>query len=76
MFAHTDTDVSPWFVEAENKRRARINMVAHLLASVPYGRVERPALQMPERPPSRGYERPPREQFRHVPDRAATLSAD
>jgi polyphosphate kinase 2 len=77
MFAHTDTDVSPWFVvEAENKRRARINMVAHLLASVPYEHVERPALQMPERLPSRGYQRPPREQFRHVPDHAATLSAD
>jgi polyphosphate kinase 2 len=77
MFRHTDTDVSPWFVvEAENKRRARINMVAHLLASVPYQQVEPPALQMPERPPSRGYQRPPREQFRHVPDHAATLSAD
>jgi hypothetical protein len=76
MFAHTDTDVSPWFVvEAEDKRRARINMVAHLLGSVPYLHVERPALQMSIRPPSRGYQRPPREQFRRVPDHAATLTA-
>ncbi|HEX2299828.1 MAG TPA: hypothetical protein VHH34_15170 [Pseudonocardiaceae bacterium] len=65
-----------WEIVLFDKRRARINMVAHLLASVPYRHVERPALQMPERPPSRGYQRPPREQFRHVPDHAATLSAD
>jgi polyphosphate kinase len=74
MFAHTDTAVSPWFVvEAEDKRRARINMVAHLLSSVPYEHLERPALQLPARPAAQGYQRPPREQFRHVPDRAATL---
>ena len=37
MFVHTDTSVSPWWVvEAEDKRRARLNMIAHLLSSVPY----------------------------------------
>jgi hypothetical protein len=75
MFALTDTARSPWMVvEAEDKRRARLNMIAHLLESVPWERVERPALTLPERPPSRGYQRPPRDRFTEVPDHAATLS--
>jgi polyphosphate kinase len=74
MFAHTDTARSPWFVvEAEDKRRARLNMMAHLLSSVPWKKVKRSKLEMPERPPAHGYRRPPREQFRNVPDHAATL---
>ena len=37
MFAHTDLDESPWFVvEADVKRHARLNMIAHLLSSIPY----------------------------------------
>jgi polyphosphate kinase len=74
MFAHTDTERSPWFVvEAEDKRRARINMIAHLLASVPWRPVPGRELMIPERPPIEGYQRPPREIFREVPDHAATL---
>jgi polyphosphate kinase 2 len=76
MFAHTDTPVSPWLVvEAEDKRRARLNMIAHLLSSVPWESVERPRLELPKRPPARGYERPPREQFTEVPDHAARILA-
>jgi hypothetical protein len=75
MFAHTDTRTSPWYVvEAEDKRRARINMIAHLLASVPWQPVPPRGLTLPERPPQRGYQRPPREQFRYVPDHAAALT--
>ena len=38
MFAHTDTKQSPWFVvEADDKRRARLNVISHLLSLVPYG---------------------------------------
>jgi polyphosphate kinase len=74
MFAHTDTERSPWFVvEAEDKRRARINMIAHLLASVPWKSVPGRELALPQRPPTEGYRRPPREIFREVPDYAATL---
>jgi polyphosphate kinase 2 len=74
MLVHTDTDTAPWLiVEAEDKRRARLNMIAHLLASVPWEPVDRPKLTLPERPPSRGYERPPRELERAVPDHAASL---
>ena len=36
MFVHTDTPESPWFVVgAEDKRRARINMIAPLISSIP-----------------------------------------
>jgi polyphosphate kinase 2 len=75
MFFHTDIAEAPWaVVEAEDKRKARINMIAHLLSSVPYTHVEAPKLKLPHRPPSRGYQRPPREMFSSVPDHAEQLS--
>jgi polyphosphate kinase 2 len=71
MFFHTDIAEAPWaVVEAEDKRKARINMIAHLLSTVPYVHVERPKLTLPRRPPTRGYRRPPREMFTSVPDHA------
>jgi polyphosphate kinase len=74
MFFHTDIAEAPWaVVEADDKRSARINMIAHLLSSVPYRPVEHPTLTLPERPPGIGYQRPPRDMFTSVPDHAATL---
>ncbi|SFO22496.1 polyphosphate kinase 2, PA0141 family [Pseudonocardia ammonioxydans] len=74
MLAHTDTAHAPWWiVEAEQKRNARINMIHHLLTSVPWEPVPRRVLTLPDRAPSGGYERPPREVQRDVPDHAATL---
>jgi hypothetical protein len=74
MFAATDTDDSPWFVvEAEDKRRARLNMIAHLLAVIPYTPVAPPTVALPERPAPQGYRRTPREEQRYVPDHAASL---
>jgi polyphosphate kinase len=69
MFAHTDTDMSPWWVvEADDKRRARLNTITHLLASIPY-EYEAPApMTLPPRQSDEGYERPPRETQRFVPD--------
>ncbi len=75
MFVQTDTVESPWFVvEAEDKRRARLNMIAHLLSTVPYQGKDRAPLALPVRPPGEHYRRPPRELFHDVPDHAATLS--
>ena len=75
MFVHTDIPDSPWFVvEAEDKRRARLNMIAHLLSSIPWEPVEPENLKLPARPKSKGYERPPREMFQQVPDHAATIA--
>ncbi|WP_425551229.1 polyphosphate kinase 2 [Actinoallomurus vinaceus] len=74
MFRHTDTPEAPWYVvESEDKRRARINMIAHLLSTVPYDEIEPPRLTLPARPLSTGYRRPPRETQTYVPDHSATL---
>ena len=75
MFVHTDITEAPWYVvDSDDKRRARINMIAHLLSSISYYDVQRPPLQLPPRPPSQGYRRPPRETQTYVPDHAATLA--
>lgn len=77
MFVHTDIREAPWWVvESEDKRRARINMMHHLLSSIPYEYVERPALEFPKRPKSTGYRRTARSLQVEVPDYAATLTAD
>ncbi|GAA2106971.1 polyphosphate kinase 2 [Actinomadura alba] len=74
MFLYTDTPEVPWYVvESDDKRRARINTIAHLLSTIPYQKVEREPLEIPARPPSRGYERPPRDMQTYVPDHAAKL---
>ena len=74
MFVHTDIAEAPWYiVESEDKRRARINMIAHLLSTVDYEEVQRPPLKLPRRPKAVTYNRPPREQFTYVPDHAASL---
>jgi polyphosphate kinase 2 len=75
MFVHTDTPEAPWYVvEADDKRRARINMIAHLLGTLPYVEIEHPVLKLPPRPPAVNYKRPPREMYHQVPDHAATLT--
>jgi polyphosphate kinase len=74
MFTMTDTPESPWFVvESDNKQRARINMIAHLLSTIPYHDVPEPALKLPTRPESTGYVRTPRDRQTFVPDYAASL---
>lgn len=74
MLVHTDIAESPWFiVEGDDKRRARLNMIHHLLGTVPYFAAIRPPLELPHRPEPTGYERPPRELSHYVPDYAAEL---
>ena len=76
MFVHCDIPEAPWHVvESDDKRRARINMIAHLLSSIPYHKVKLPALELPERPPSTGYQRTPKDLQSFVPDHAAELLA-
>ena len=74
MMLHTDIPEAPWFVvESDDKRRARINMIAHLLSTIPYHDVQRPLLELPARPPAQGYVRVPREMQTYVPDHAAAV---
>jgi polyphosphate kinase 2 len=74
MFTMTDIPESPWYVvESDDKRSARVNMIAHLLSTVPYHDVPEPKLKLPHRPKSTGYVRTPIELQTFVPDHAATL---
>jgi hypothetical protein len=74
MMVHTDIAEARWNeVESEDKRSARINMIAHLLSTIPYHEVKRAPLHLPPRPPSTGYRRLPRNERNRVPDHAATL---
>jgi polyphosphate kinase len=74
MFVHTDIPEAPWYVvDSADKRRARLNMIAHLLSTVRYHDVQRVPLQLPARPRSTGYVRAPRESQTFVPDYVASL---
>lgn len=75
MFVQTDTPEAPWYVvESEDKRRARLNMIAHLLSTIDYRDVRPAPLTLPRRPKPQGYVRAPREMQTYVPDHAATLT--
>ena len=78
MMVHTDTKVSPWFVvESDIKKHARLNMISHLLSTIPYQEVPAPDVKLPQRLTSASnYRRPPREQSTYVPDHARTLLGD
>jgi polyphosphate kinase 2 len=74
MFVHTDIPEAPWYVvEGDDKRRARLNCIAHLLSVIPWEDVIETPLELPPRPGPGEYERPPRSLFHYVPDYAATL---
>jgi polyphosphate kinase 2 len=69
MFAYTDTKESPWFVvEADDKRTARLNLIAHLLDQVPYQPVDHERVKLPPRQ-ERAYVRPPVDTQTFVPER-------
>ena len=68
MFRYTDTEESPWWVvEADDKRRARLNCISHLLSRVPYKDVPHETIVLPPRQEDQGYERPPMNSQRFVP---------
>ena len=74
MLVHTDIPEAPWVgIDGDDKRRSRINMIAHLLSQVPYELLEREEVVIPPRPQSGGYERPPRDTMTFAPDHAADL---
>jgi polyphosphate kinase 2 len=70
MFLHTDIKQAPWYtVEADDKRRARLNCIAHILRMVPYKDATPPPLKLPpRRPPDEKYVRPPKSDQNIVPD--------
>lgn len=78
MMAHTDTPLSPWYVvESDIKKHARLNMMSHLLSTIDYHEVEKPAVTLLERPKrSAAYRRPSRALSTYVDDHVATLMGD
>ena len=74
MFVHTDIPRSPWnVVDSDDKRRSRLNMIAHLLSTLDYHDVPHPHITLPKRPKRKGYVRPPRDEQHFVPDHTASL---
>jgi polyphosphate kinase 2 len=70
MFDFTDTKSSPWYVvNADDKRRARLNCISHLLSQIPYEDILPPPLELPPRKSSGGYMRPPIDEQTFVPER-------
>ena len=71
MFKFTDTKESPWWVvDADDKKRARLNTISHLLARIPYEDLIPPPITLPTRKPaSKGYIRVPIDTQTFVPER-------
>ena len=68
MFEYTDTPDAPWFVvDADDKKRARLNCISHLLTVVPYEEPDPRPLEVPPRQDDTGYTRPPIRNQRFVP---------
>jgi len=66
MFQATDTASAPWFIaRSDNKRQARLNIIAHLLSSIPYKKVPRGNVKLPKRNVARS--KPLRASLRIVP---------
>ncbi|HSJ73612.1 MAG TPA: polyphosphate kinase 2 [Miltoncostaeaceae bacterium] len=69
MFKYTDIKQAPWYVvNADDKRRARLNCIAHLLSKIPYEDLTPPPIELPPRQPDAGYARPPLSDQTFVPE--------
>jgi polyphosphate kinase 2 len=69
MFAHTDLKQSPWYVvNADDKRRARLNCIHHLLSLIRYKDLTPKPIKLPKRSKEASYKRPPMKSQRFVPE--------
>jgi polyphosphate kinase 2 len=69
MFASTDTGFAPWYVaRSDDKKRARLNIISHLLGKIPYEDLPRAKVKLPKRGKPQGY-RDPRYPFKYVEER-------
>jgi polyphosphate kinase 2 len=59
MFAATDTGFAPWYVvRSDDKKRARLNVIRHLLSQIPYKKLKREKIEFPDRQKRKGYREP------------------
>lgn len=69
MLLATDTSYAPWYiVNADDKRRARLNCISHLLSVIPYQELERQKVKLPERQKPHGYVEPKNRRYNFVPE--------
>ena len=69
MFVHCDIKQAPWYVvNADDKKRARLNVISHLLSLIPYEDLTPEMIELPPRQEDTGYVRPPLTEQRFVPD--------
>jgi polyphosphate kinase len=59
MFAATDTEFAPWRVaRSDDKKRARLNIITHLLSQIPYRKLPQEKVKLPKRQKAGGYQEP------------------
>ena len=69
MFKYTDIKQSPWYVvQADNKKKARLNCIAHLLSLIRYKDLTPDSMKLPPRKPRKAYVRPPISDQTFVPE--------
>jgi hypothetical protein len=69
MFAATDTAEAPWrVIEADDKKRARLNCISHLLSMIPYEDTTPDQIVLSPRQVDKGYKRPPLRKQHFVPE--------
>ena len=69
MLEHTDTEASPWYlVESDNKKKARVNCITHLLSLIQYTEVDHEEIKLPDRAVADKVERPDKSNFNYVPE--------
>lgn len=69
MFAYTDTKQSPWYVvEADDKKRARLNCIHHFLSLIPYEDLTPKPFKLPPKKNDTAYVRPPKDEQTYVPE--------
>jgi polyphosphate kinase 2 len=74
MFTYTDTQLAPWYVvPSDDKRRARLNCMSHLLGLIDYEVLPAPQPELPPKQADIGYVRPPETMQRFVPDVTSEL---
>ena len=70
MFAHTDTKQVPWYVvNGDNKKKARLNCISHILSKIPYEPMAMEPIELPPLPEYEGYVRPPIDYQTFIPEK-------
>jgi polyphosphate kinase 2 len=68
MFLHCNIDEAPWYeVPADDKKKARLNCIHHILSQIPYKEIQPRVIKLPERPES-DYKRPPLTKENFIPE--------